>query len=158
MQEYDAKADVWSVGCIFFEMLVGGPPFRGSNPRELFQNIRTKSLQVPPEVPLGRDSMEILQRVSTTEERKRERELSVRYACHLSLITDVATQFFCFCLPNPFITGSRAESATPCIPRAALCSVSSSQPAEFHGQCDRRYVFVGVWKCFSPLPDARTRI
>ena len=64
MQEYDIKADVWSVGCIFFEMLVGGPPFRGSNPRELFHNIRTKSLQVPTDVSLGRDSMEILQRVS----------------------------------------------------------------------------------------------
>jgi serine/threonine protein kinase len=67
MQEYDAKADVWSVGCIFYEMLVGGPPFRGSNPRELFQNIRTKSLQVPPEVSLGRDSLEILQRVSRVQ-------------------------------------------------------------------------------------------
>ena len=36
-----------SVGCIFYEMLVGCPPFKGSNPRELFQNIRTKQLQVP---------------------------------------------------------------------------------------------------------------
>lgn len=27
MQEYDAKADIWSVGCVFYEML-GNPTFQ----------------------------------------------------------------------------------------------------------------------------------
>ena len=63
MQEYDAKADVWSIGCIFFEMLVGTPPFKGSNPRDLFQNIRTKQLQVPADVVVGSDSLSILRKL-----------------------------------------------------------------------------------------------
>jgi serine/threonine protein kinase len=63
MQEYDAKADLWSVGCVFYEMLVGHPPFRGSNPRELFQNIRTKPLAVPAEVTVGNDTITLLRKV-----------------------------------------------------------------------------------------------
>ena len=65
MQEYDSKADVWSVGCVFYEMLVGCPPFKGSNPRELFQNIRTKPLQIPTGVVVGANSISILRKVST---------------------------------------------------------------------------------------------
>jgi serine/threonine-protein kinase ULK/ATG1 len=63
MQEYDAKADLWSVGCVYYEMLVGRPPFRGANPRELFQNIRTKPLAVPPEIQIGHESLTILRKV-----------------------------------------------------------------------------------------------
>ena len=63
MQEYDAKADLWSVGCIFYEMLVGVPPFRGSNPRELYHNIKSKPLTVPTDVRMSQEALVILQRV-----------------------------------------------------------------------------------------------
>lgn len=36
---YDAKADLWSVGTILFEMLHGSPPFSGQNPLQLLKNI-----------------------------------------------------------------------------------------------------------------------
>lgn len=36
---YDHKADVWSLGCIFYEMLCGFPPFTGRNQRDLTNNI-----------------------------------------------------------------------------------------------------------------------
>eukprot|EP01022_Parablepharisma_sp_SALTPOND_P004335 TRINITY_DN120110_c2_g1_i1.p8 TRINITY_DN120110_c2_g1~~TRINITY_DN120110_c2_g1_i1.p8 ORF type:complete len:399 (-),score=48.09 TRINITY_DN120110_c2_g1_i1:14734-15930(-) len=32
-------ADWWAVGVIMFEMMVGGPPFNGSTPQEVFENI-----------------------------------------------------------------------------------------------------------------------
>ena len=64
LQEYDAKADLWSVGCIYYEMLVGMPPYRGSSPADLFNNIRTKPLHIPPEVSVSQESLIVLKKVS----------------------------------------------------------------------------------------------
>jgi hypothetical protein len=63
MQEYDAKADLWSVGCIYYEMLVGCPPFKGLNPKELFQNIKTKPLTIPPDIAVSMESLSILKKL-----------------------------------------------------------------------------------------------
>ena len=38
-QKYDAKADLWSVGAVTYEMMVGKPPFRASNHMELKKKI-----------------------------------------------------------------------------------------------------------------------
>lgn len=38
-EKYDAKADLWSVGTVLFEMVVGRPPFRASNHVELLRRI-----------------------------------------------------------------------------------------------------------------------
>jgi serine/threonine-protein kinase ULK/ATG1 len=38
-EKYDAKADLWSVGAVLFEMVVGKPPFRASNHVELLRRI-----------------------------------------------------------------------------------------------------------------------
>ncbi|XP_068649810.1 serine/threonine-protein kinase ATG1a-like [Aristolochia californica] len=42
-QKYDAKADLWSVGAILFELVMGKPPFDGNNQFQLFQNILTST-------------------------------------------------------------------------------------------------------------------
>lgn len=39
-QKYNAKADLWSVGAVLYEMCCGKPPFRASNHLELFQKIK----------------------------------------------------------------------------------------------------------------------
>jgi len=49
-QKYDAKADLWSVGAILFEMLAGKPPFSGANHVQLLKNIDSKE---PPALPQG---------------------------------------------------------------------------------------------------------
>ncbi|XVF33067.1 hypothetical protein REPUB_Repub17cG0136500 [Reevesia pubescens] len=47
-QKYDAKADLWSVGAILFQLVTGKPPFDGNNQLQLFQNIlRSTELQFP---------------------------------------------------------------------------------------------------------------
>lgn len=38
-EKYDAKADLWSVGTVLYEMVVGRPPFRASNHVELLRKI-----------------------------------------------------------------------------------------------------------------------
>ncbi|KAK8849798.1 hypothetical protein IAR55_005134 [Kwoniella newhampshirensis] len=38
-EKYDAKADLWSVGAVLFEMAVGRPPFRANNHVELLRRI-----------------------------------------------------------------------------------------------------------------------
>ena len=39
-QQYDFKCDIWSVGCIIYELATLFPPFRGRSLEELFQNIK----------------------------------------------------------------------------------------------------------------------
>ncbi|XP_077248329.1 protein kinase superfamily protein [Tasmannia lanceolata] len=47
-QKYDAKADLWSVGAILFQLVTGKPPFDGNNQFQLFQNIlRSSEIQFP---------------------------------------------------------------------------------------------------------------
>lgn len=44
LKDYDNKADIWSIGCIFYEMLFGFPPYSGLNHKDLLNNIRNKSI------------------------------------------------------------------------------------------------------------------
>ncbi|XP_030473993.1 serine/threonine-protein kinase ATG1c [Syzygium oleosum] len=50
LQKYDAKADLWSVGAILFQLVTGKTPFTGSNQIQLLQNIiKSTELHFPPE-------------------------------------------------------------------------------------------------------------
>jgi len=46
-QKYDAKADLWSVGMVLYEMLIGKTPFKASNPMELLQKIEKQKDDIP---------------------------------------------------------------------------------------------------------------
>ncbi|KAF9001203.1 other/ULK/ULK protein kinase [Cyathus striatus] len=51
-EKYDAKADLWSVGAVVYEMCVGRPPFRAQNHIELLKKIeQSKGLKFPDEDP-----------------------------------------------------------------------------------------------------------
>ncbi|KAI1808020.1 Serine/threonine-protein kinase ATG1 [Daldinia bambusicola] len=45
-ERYDAKADLWSVGTVAYEMISGRPPFRASNHVELLRKIESSDAQV----------------------------------------------------------------------------------------------------------------
>ncbi|XP_042000684.1 serine/threonine-protein kinase ATG1c-like isoform X1 [Salvia splendens] len=50
LQKYDAKADLWSVGAILFQLVTGKTPFTGCNQIQLLQNIiKSNDLPFPPE-------------------------------------------------------------------------------------------------------------
>lgn len=59
-RDYDGKADVWSTGCIFYEMLVGVSPFKGTNEHDLLNNIKTKELSVPSDIKVSKPTVDIL--------------------------------------------------------------------------------------------------
>ncbi|KXJ97454.1 serine/threonine-protein kinase ATG1 [Microdochium bolleyi] len=45
-ERYDAKADLWSVGTVLYEMVCGRPPFRASNHVELLRKIENAEDQI----------------------------------------------------------------------------------------------------------------
>ncbi|KAI0062486.1 kinase-like protein [Artomyces pyxidatus] len=52
-EKYDAKADLWSVGAVLYEMSVGQPPFRASNHIALLKKIdHSKGIKFPDEDPV----------------------------------------------------------------------------------------------------------
>ncbi|KAK2868110.1 hypothetical protein FQN49_003149 [Arthroderma sp. PD_2] len=56
-EKYDAKADLWSVGAVLYEMVVGKPPFRAGNHIELLQKIQRSRdrIRFPPESDVASD-------------------------------------------------------------------------------------------------------
>ena len=52
-QQYDAKCDLWSVGCIAWEMLTGAPPFTADSPAALLDTIRSATPTMPPGIATG---------------------------------------------------------------------------------------------------------
>ncbi|KAL3944811.1 MAG: hypothetical protein SGBAC_001134 [Bacillariaceae sp.] len=57
---YDAKADLWSVGTVLFEMIAGHPPFNGENHIDLLKNIQTKPVRLPPNVQISNTCVKLL--------------------------------------------------------------------------------------------------
>ena len=62
-RKYDAKADLWSIGCVLYEMLVGSTPFTGKSHAELFENVRERGLSIPESVDVSEDLLRLLQRL-----------------------------------------------------------------------------------------------
>ncbi|PKY00291.1 serine/threonine-protein kinase [Aspergillus campestris IBT 28561] len=54
-EKYDAKADLWSVGTVLYEMVVGKPPFRAANHVELLHRIEKGEdrIKFPEENPIS---------------------------------------------------------------------------------------------------------
>ena len=57
---YDAKADLWSVGTVLFEMISGKPPFHGENHIDLLRNIQRKAVRLPGDVRVSKECVNLL--------------------------------------------------------------------------------------------------
>ncbi|KAL7539687.1 hypothetical protein ACHAXR_009495 [Thalassiosira sp. AJA248-18] len=59
-EKYDAKADLWSVGAVLFEMIAGKTPFHGENHLDLLRNIKTKAVRLPANVKVSKEFVKLL--------------------------------------------------------------------------------------------------
>ena len=59
-QPYDAKADLWSVGAVLFEMVAGKTPFHGENHIDLMKNIKKKAVRLPANVRISKEFVQLL--------------------------------------------------------------------------------------------------
>ncbi|AAS51174.1 ACL054Wp [Eremothecium gossypii ATCC 10895] len=72
-QKYNAKADLWSVGTVLYEMCCGKPPFKASNHLELFQKIKKANdvIQFPKHAALESAMVDLICGLLTFEPAKR---------------------------------------------------------------------------------------
>ncbi|KAM3229516.1 hypothetical protein ACQJBY_060394 [Aegilops geniculata] len=70
-QKYDAKADLWSVGIILYQLVTGSPPFNGDSQIQLMKNIlKSGQLRFPSDCELSHDCIDLcrkLLRISSVE-------------------------------------------------------------------------------------------
>lgn len=59
-KKYDTKADVWSLGCVFYEMLTGFTPFTGVSKQNLAENVQTGEYFIPKTVKLSLQGLDFL--------------------------------------------------------------------------------------------------
>ncbi|KAG0469310.1 hypothetical protein HPP92_018638 [Vanilla planifolia] len=64
LQKYDAKADLWSVGAILFQLVTGKTPFTGNNQIQLLQNIvKSHQLHFPSDNNLSNECLDLCKRM-----------------------------------------------------------------------------------------------
>ena len=59
-RKYDFKSDLWSVGVILYEMLIGRPPYRAKNIFDLVTNIEKKNVILPSNIVLTDECKDLL--------------------------------------------------------------------------------------------------
>lgn len=69
--EYDASADLWSVGIILYEILYGKTPFHSSSVSELLSRLQKDSIRVPTSVAVSSDCHDLLVRLLQKDRRRR---------------------------------------------------------------------------------------
>ncbi len=59
-QMYNHKADVWSIGCLFYELLTGFMPFFGTSHADLRNNLNKGTYKIPKTVQLSLEGVAFL--------------------------------------------------------------------------------------------------
>jgi serine/threonine protein kinase len=70
-KKYDLKSDLWSVGIILYEMLVGHAPFRAKNIFDLMKQIEKNDVKIPMETNISDDCRDLLLKLLQKEPEKR---------------------------------------------------------------------------------------
>lgn len=59
-KQYNHKADVWSLGVVFFEMITGFTPFTGRDKKDLIQNLDKGVYKLPKKLKLSLQGLDFL--------------------------------------------------------------------------------------------------
>ena len=70
-KKYDKKADLWSLGVIFYELLTGKTPFMAKNHAELLENIETKKIYFPSHIKISHNARDLLIGLLNKDSKKR---------------------------------------------------------------------------------------
>ena len=62
-KKYDFKSDLWSVGIIFYEMLVGRTPFKAKNIFDLMRQIEKQDIRLPQDINVSEECEDLLIRL-----------------------------------------------------------------------------------------------
>ena len=76
-RQYDTKADLWSLGVIFYQMLTGRTPYTANSHAELIDNIENKSIVFPAIIKISNPAIDLLTKLlkKTSKERMTWEEL-----------------------------------------------------------------------------------
>ena len=69
-KQYDHKCDIWSIGCIIYELCALVPPFRGTSLRDLAKNVLTGKYSHIPNI-YSRDLSELISKMLIVDPRRR---------------------------------------------------------------------------------------
>ncbi len=70
-KKYDLKSDLWSVGIILFEMLVGHAPFKAKNIFDLMKQIEKNDVKIPRDTKISDDCKDLLLKLLQKDPEKR---------------------------------------------------------------------------------------
>lgn len=76
-RQYDTKADLWSLGVIFYQMLTGRTPYTANSHAELMDNIENQSIIFPTAIKISNSAIDLLTKLlkKTSKERMTWEEL-----------------------------------------------------------------------------------
>ena len=70
-QSYDNLADIWSLGTIIYEMIVGFAPFTGYSPQNLAKNVREGNYAIPKDIDISLACFEFIDKCLKADPDKR---------------------------------------------------------------------------------------
>ncbi|EGR27762.1 protein kinase domain protein [Ichthyophthirius multifiliis] len=71
-QDYNNKADIWSIGTVLFELLFGKPPFTAGNMIDLIKRIKNSPLEIPKKInKISAVTEDVLRKMLVVDPKKR---------------------------------------------------------------------------------------